>query len=166
MAGAIGIALIVVGIVVLFVLGARLPKRESPLKLLKPPPLPQRRPTELDVLDELERLGQAGRVKAESHERMRKWLRPFGVFGRLATYAALFLLLYAYWPDDISHKPFASLTLSDVFGTAAAIVITFVLIRALFEPSDDEGLKDAWGWLGVLIVAVAVLAIFYLSSPR
>jgi hypothetical protein len=65
--------------------------------------------------------------------------------------ASLFLLVYAYWPDDISHKPFASLTLSDVFGTVAAVGITFVLIRALFEPSDEDDIKDAWGWLGVVI---------------
>jgi hypothetical protein len=76
----------------------------------------------------------------------------------------LFLLLYAYWPADISHKPFASLTLSDVFGTVAAGGVGVALIRALFEPSDD-GIKDAWGWLGVLIAGLAVVAMFYFS-PR
>ena len=162
----IGIALIVVGIVVLFMLGARGPKRESPLKIVKPPPLPPTVQPQSNVFDELERLGQAGRAKAASEEQRRKWLRPFGVFGRLATYAVLFLLLYAYWPSDISHTPFASLTLSDVFGTVAAVAITFVLIRALFEPSDDDGIKDAWGWLGVLIAGLAILAVFYFSSPR
>jgi hypothetical protein len=76
----------------------------------------------------------------------------------------LFLLIYAKWPDDISHKPFASLTLSDVFGTAAAVVITFVLIRALFEPRDDDEIKDAWGWLGVVIAGLVAVAVFYFSS--
>jgi hypothetical protein len=166
MTEAIGIALIVGGIVVLFVLGARLPKRESPLKIVKPPLFPPTDQPQLSVFDELDRLGPAGRAKAESDEKLRKWLRPFGVFGRLTTYAVLFLLLYAYWPSDISHRPLASLTLSDVFGTVAAVAITLVLIRALFEPSDDDGIKDAWGWLGVLIVALAVLAVFYLSSQR
>jgi hypothetical protein len=78
--------------------------------------------------------------------------------------AVLFLLLYAYWPADISHRPFASLTLSDVFGTVAAGGVGVVLTRALFEPSDD-GIKDAWGWLGVLIAGLAVVARFYFS-PR
>jgi hypothetical protein len=150
MVDAIGGALIVVGIVVLILLGLRLPKRESPLKIVKPPPLPL-------TLDEVER---------QANEKRRKWLRPFGVFGRLATYAMLFLLLYVYWPKDISHIPFARLTLSDVFGTVAAVGIGGVLIIALLEPSDDDGIKDAWGWLGVLIGALAVLAAFYFSSPR
>jgi hypothetical protein len=88
---------------------------------------------------------------------MRKWLRPIGVVGRLAAYAVLFLLLYAYWPNDISHRPLVSLTLSDLFGTVAAVTITVVLIRALFEPSDDDG---AWGCLGVLIVSLRSMVFF------
>jgi len=156
----IGGALIAMGIVLLLVLRPHRPKRESALKIVAPPPLPPSDAApELNVLDELERLGQDGRAQAERDEKMRKWLRPFGVFGRLVSYAILFLLLYAYWPSDISHTPFASLTLSDVFGTVAAMGIAFVLIRALFEPSDDEGIKDAWGWLGVLIAGAAVIAV-------
>src|SRR6516162_2874564 len=53
---------------------------------------------------ERERLAKA---IAARNERRRKWLRPLGVFGRLATYAALFLILYAYSPGDISDKPLA-----------------------------------------------------------
>jgi hypothetical protein len=163
MTEAIGIALIAVGIVVLFVLGARLPKRESPPKIVKPPTLPPKDPPELNMLSEVERVGQDTRAIAERDEKRRKRLRPFGVFGRLVTYAVLFLVLYAYWPADISHKPFASLTLSDVFGTVAAAGIGIVLIRALFEPSDDDGIKDAWGWFGVLVAGAAMFAMLYFS---
>jgi hypothetical protein len=162
MTEAIGIGLIVVGVIVLFVLGARLPKRDSPQKV-KPPPSPPEDPPELNMVDEVVRLGQDTRLKAERDEKRRKWLRPFGVFGRLVTYAVLFLVLYAYWPADISHKPFASLTLSDVFGTVAAGGIGIVLIRALFEPSDDNGIRDAWGWLGVLVAGAAMFSMLYFS---
>jgi hypothetical protein len=159
----IGGALIVIGIVMLLVLGARRPKRENALKIKQPPP-PQPPPVPPPTWeDSFSSDLQEDDNMAESR---RKWLRPFGVFGRLATYAMLFLLLYVYWPKDISHIPFASLTLSDVFGTVAAVGIGGVLIIALFEPSDDDGIKDAWGWLGVLIGALAVLAVFYFSSPR
>jgi hypothetical protein len=94
-------------------------------------------------------------------EKQRIWLRPIGVFGRLVTYAVLFLLLYVYWPSDITQKPFASLTLSDIGGQVAAVSIGFLLIRALLDPSGADVIKDAWGWVGVLIVALAVLAVFY-----
>ncbi|WP_157785759.1 hypothetical protein [Bradyrhizobium liaoningense] len=73
---------------------------------------------------------------------------------------------YAYWPADISHKPFASLTLSDLLGTAAAVAIGFGLMRALFQPSDEDDIKDAWGWVGVGIVGLAAFAVFYFSPQR
>jgi hypothetical protein len=138
----IGTALIALGILVLFVMGARRPHRPSPLKL-RPPKPPTDKP-KLDALSALERLDHQAGTTAARNERTR-WLRPFGVFGRLVTYAVLFLLLYAYWPTDISHRPLASLTLSDLFGTVAPVGIGIVLIRALFEPSEDDGIKEAWG---------------------
>ncbi|MET4331357.1 hypothetical protein ABIB80_007217 [Bradyrhizobium sp. i1.15.2] len=176
----VGGTLIALGIVVLLVIGSRSPKRDSALKIkqsqrAQPPPtasaledliwhhendLP---PPEDYTAPERERKQQQAQAAVEKR---RKWLRPFGVFGRLATYAVAFLLLYAYWPADISHKPFASLTLSDLLGTAAAVAIGFGLIRALFEPSDEEDIKDAWGWVGVAIVGLAVVAMFYFSSQR
>ena len=50
-----------------------------------------------------------------------------------------------------------------VVGT---LVIGFGLLRALFEPSDDDGNRDALGWLGVLIATLAVIAAFYFLSPH
>jgi hypothetical protein len=106
-------------------------------------------------------------VERRANEERRKGLRPFGVFGRLVTYAVLFLLLYAYWPPDISHKPFASLTLSDVFGTVAAYGFGFALLVGLFNPSEVDEIRAAWGWLGVWIAALAGGAAFiYFLSPR
>jgi hypothetical protein len=177
----IGGTLIALGIVVLLAIGSRSPKRDSALNIKQPtppqpPPIPQKTLEDLIWADENDlplpedHTAHEGDRKWQqvqaALEKRRRWLRPFGVFGRLATYAVAFLLLYAYWPADISHKPFASLTLSDLLGTAAAVAIGFGLIRALFEPSDEEYIKDAWGWVGVAIVGLAVVAMFYFSSQR
>jgi hypothetical protein len=102
---------------------------------------------------------------AQRDEERRRWLWPIGVFGRLVTYAALFLILYTYWPEDIWQKPFASLTLSDIFVTACFIGMALGLIRALFKPSDDKEIKDIWGGIGALIIGgVVVGAIILLKS--
>ncbi|UPJ42771.1 hypothetical protein IVB40_01460 [Bradyrhizobium sp. 40] len=157
----VGVAFIALGAVVLFAMGMRLPKRRSLLHV-GPPPIPEPETPLADVLQQFER--QANE-QAQLNERRRKWLRPFSIFGRLAVYAVLFLVLYAYWPEDISHKPFANLTLSDVTKTVAAVVIALLLIRAVFEPSDDDGIKDAWGWIGILIVGgVGIGAILLLKQ--
>lgn len=156
----IGIASIALGIAVLFFIGKRLPERRSSLQL-RPPPLPPPEQQQTSVLYQIER---HARETAQRDEKRRRWLRPVGVFGRLATYAVLFLTLYAYWPEDISHKQFATLTLSDVAGTAAAIAFALLLIRALFEPDEDEGTKDAWGVIGILILGGAVIGALLLYS--
>jgi hypothetical protein len=82
-------------------------------------------------------------------------------FDRFATYAALFAALYIYWPKDISNTPLASLTLNDILGTAFAIAVGFFLIKNLFEPSEEDETKEAWGWLGVLMVFLAISALVY-----
>ncbi|OKO80408.1 hypothetical protein [Bradyrhizobium sp. AS23.2] len=161
MSEVVGIAFIALGAMVLFAMGIRLPKRPSPLHV-KPPPIPQ---PELPLTEVLQQFERQANEKAQLYERRRKWLRPFGIFGRLVIYAGLFLLLYAYWPEDISHQPFASLTLSDIAKTAAAIAIALLLIRAAFEPSEDEGIKDAWGWIGVVVLgSIGIGAILLFKS--
>jgi hypothetical protein len=109
----IGIVLIVIGILVLLVLGSRRPKRESPLKIQQPPPpepppvppptledliwsevndLPRSKSDVADAWNDLADAGNAWERKRLQEqavlEKRRRWLRPFGVFGRLATYAA------------------------------------------------------------------------------
>lgn len=123
----------------------------------QPPPLPLEEP---DVLQQIEALAAAGRIEEAQAEKRRRWLRPLGFVTRLHTYAALFLTLYLWAPKDISSTPLGSLTLSDIAGTVIFIGIGIVLIRALFEPSDDDGVKDAWGWFGVVLLSLFVVASF------
>jgi hypothetical protein len=104
----------------------------------------------------MERLAEFGRAKAEEDARDRKWLRPIGFVTRLLIYAALFLALYSCAPKDISHTPIGSLTPSDIGGTVAFVAIAILLGRALFNPSQDDEVKDAWGWLGVVVIGLAV----------
>ena len=119
------------------------------------------------MFEELDRLGQAGQIRAEEEAKLRPWLRPIGIFGRLLTYAALFWLLYTWAPKDISHTPLATLTLYDIGGTIIFAVIGIMLVRALFDPSDDDQIKNAWGWFGVVVLGVvAIGALFLLYAVR
>jgi hypothetical protein len=118
-------------------LGAR---RDSPLKL--GPSAPEQL-AETNVLHE-SRLRAGTTNNANNKEKLRKWLRPIGFFGRLATYAALLFALCQYAPKDISQTPFANLTLADVFNTALFVYIGFLLIRSLLNPPQSEESPDFW----------------------
>lgn len=107
-----------------------------------------------------------GRIKVVEDAKRRRWLRPLGFCGRLLTYAALFLLLYIWAPNDISKKPLATLTLSDIAGTIFFILIGLALVRALFQPSDDDQIKDAWGWVGVVLLGIVGIGALYLYNAR
>ncbi len=69
-------------------------------------------------------------------------------------------MVYLWAPKDISNTPLASLTLADIAGTAIFIGIGILLIRTLFEPSDDDRVKDAWGWFRVVLLSLFVVASF------
>jgi hypothetical protein len=172
MNGSLGVAVLGLGIFLFVVMVTGLllappspSTRESPLKLKPSPPTPEV-VAEPDVLDQLERLGEAGRIKAAEDAKNRRWLRPIGFFTRLLTYAALFSLLYIWAPNDISKTPLATLTLSDIARTIFFVGIGIVLIRALFDPSDDDQIKDAWGWFGVVLLGVVGIGALYLYSAR
>jgi hypothetical protein len=139
--------------------------RESPLNL-KSRPVPPTPSEEPDVFKHIEALAAASHIEEEQAAKNRRWLRPIGFVTRLLTYAALFIILYLWAPKDISNTPMAGLTLSDIAGTAIFVGIAIVLIRALFEPSDDDKVKDAWGWFGVVLLTLFVLAsIFLYKAP-
>src|SRR5260370_28433608 len=140
----LGIFLFVVMAIGLFLAPSSPSTRESPLKLWPSPP----------ALEQSERLGQGGRITVAEDAKNRRWLRPIGFVSRLLTYAALFLLLYIWAPNDISKTPLATLTLSNIAGTIFFVGIGLVLIRALFDPSADDQIKDAWGWFGVVLLGV------------
>jgi hypothetical protein len=148
----LGGTLIALVFVVVYVVGMRLPKRQSLLRVKAPAPPPPP-----------ENLEHIVRTIAERDEERRRWLWPIGVFGRLVTYAALFLILYVNWPEDVWQKPLAILTLSDIFGTVFAFALVLLLGRALFEPSNDEEIKDLWGGVGVLILGGVVVGAILLK---
>lgn len=108
--------------------------------------------SEPDVLDELEKYSRRARAEEAKKEKRRAWLRPLGLATRLLVYACLFLALYVFKPDDISQIPFAQLTLDKLGRTVGWIVITLGLIYWLFNPAEDDGVKDAWGWLGMIVL--------------
>lgn len=159
MVEAFAFALIATGIVVLFVIGSRRTRRASPLKLKPTPPAPEEVP-ETDLAKAME----TARIKAAEDAKIQWWLRPIGFVARLLTYAALGLALYVFAPQDISHTPFAALTLSDIISTFAFFAFAVVLVWALFNPSDDDDVRDAWGWLGVVILGAVALGLIYLLT--
>lgn len=140
------------------------PPGESPA-VATPPPLPDDYVLQ-DTFDQLARLGEAERTRAEEDAKIRPWLRPIGFCARLLTYATLFLLLYMWAPSDISNTPLGALTLSDIVKTAAFIGFGIVLVRALFRPSEDDGIRDAWGWFGVLLVCAIGIVVVYIYNMR
>jgi hypothetical protein len=108
----------------------------------------------------------AGASKAAEDAKVQRWFRPIGFVGRLIIYAALFLLLYLWAPKDISNTPLATLTLSNIAGTIFFFGAVILLIRALFNPSEDDQIKDAWGWLGVVILGGCGFGALYVYNAR
>ena len=98
-------------------------KRDSPLKIARPPPsaeagIDAKQPEWLETLDQFQRHSAA---RAEKDAKRRRWLRPIGFVARFLVYAAIFVVLYSYAPDDISDRPFASLTINDLIRTGMFI---------------------------------------------
>jgi hypothetical protein len=46
------------------------------------------------------------------------------------------------------------------------IAIGIALLRALFNPSESEQIKEAWGWLGVVMVIIVGIGTLYLYNLR
>jgi hypothetical protein len=117
---------------------------ESPLELPPIPPALEEVPAP-NVLEQSGSLAQARKIKG--------WLRPIGFASRLLTYAALLFTLYIWAPKDISNTPLATLALSDIARTVFFSGFALFLFRALCNPSEDGTIKDARGWLGLVILA-------------
>lgn len=107
------------------------------------------------------------RRRARGEYKERPWLRRLGFIARLVVYAALFLVLYAYWPDfNIGNRPLSTLTINDILVPVAWMLIGMFLIRALFNPDEEEFARDAWGWIGVILIAGFVLFAGFLYDHR
>jgi hypothetical protein len=75
-----------------------------------------------------------------------KWLRPIGFVARLLAYALIFIAAWVFKPDDISSMPLATLTIADILKSLVWFGVIIWLIRALFNPSDEEAARDGTGW--------------------
>jgi hypothetical protein len=94
-------------------------------------------------------------VKAKEKEN--RWLRPIGFVARLIVYAVIFLALWIFKPDDITSVPLASLTIADIAKTLLWAGAILLLIRALFNPSEEDAARDGWGGLGLVMIAACAL---------
>lgn len=159
----LGLFLLVVMVIGLLIARPSASTRDSPLKLEPNPPTLEE---VAGALEEFERFSEASRIEAAEDVENRRWLRPIGFVTRLLSYAALFVLLYIWAPKDISKTPLGTLTLSDIVGTVVFVGIGIVLVRALFNPSDDDQVKDAWGWFGVVLLGVVGIGALYLYNHR
>jgi hypothetical protein len=65
--------------------------------------------------------------------------------------------------SDFSSVPLSKLTIVYIVKTLFWGGTILLLIRALFNPSDEEAARDGWGGLGLLIIAACVLGGIALS---
>lgn len=147
--------ILIVGMMVALLL-AKPAERSPEAKPAEPSPELQR---SANLADHIE--VWSAKIEEAEDAKCRPWLRPIGFFTRLLVYGLIFWALYAWAPKDISNTPLGALTPSDILGTVAFFVLGYFLIRALFNPSDHDGVKNAWGWLGIVILGgVGVLALW------
>jgi hypothetical protein len=89
-------------------------------------------------------------------------LPRLGLLVRIMVYAALFFLLYAYWPKNIWDRPIGTLAAHEIITPIVFIILALFLIRALFNPADDDLIRRAWGWLGVVLIAASPMFASYI----
>jgi hypothetical protein len=155
----LGGALIVIGVAVLLLFLRLKRGKAGPSALAK---LVEDRRRE--ATKEAEIIEAAAQNRAKD-ERERIWLRPIGFVVRLIVYAALFFLVYLYAPNDILNTPLARLTLRDIFGAIGTASLVILLVMAFVNPSEDDEVKDAWGWIGVLIIVGGVISFALIRGP-
>jgi len=101
--------------------------------------------------------------------RRNAWLRKLGFVTRLFVYACLFGALYIFIPKGMSEgwlttRPFAELTLGDIGGPILWVGAGILLIRALFNPNPRPDFREAWGYFGLLLIAVFGGLYFYFHA--
>ena len=72
------------------------------------------------------------------------------------------MLLGAYFyigPKDLSQRTLGQLTVGEITGNVGFLVFIVVWVRALCNPMDDEKVKDAWGWLGIAMFCLGLVAL-------
>lgn len=112
--------------------------------------------------------GPRGQGAAPLHDdEVTRWLRPLGAVARVATYALIFLVLWRFRPDDISHVPLAALTLAQIAKTLAWIAAALLSGHALLNPTRDEAVLKGWGVFGLVLTGVlAIAAVFWAGAIR
>jgi cobalamin biosynthesis protein CobD/CbiB len=71
-------------------------------------------------------------------------------------------LLYAYWPKKIWDRPIGTLAAHEIITPIVFIILALFLIRALFNPADDDFIRRAWGWLGVVLIVASPMFASYI----
>jgi hypothetical protein len=107
--------------------------------------------------------------QARRENRGQAWAPVFlgiGVLARIFVYGWLFWLLYRWWPEGIGHRLLGPLTLGEVSRLVALAVVGILLFKALLNPIDEETIRRAWAWLGLLLVTVLVCVSLYFNLQR
>ncbi|HZD51571.1 MAG TPA: hypothetical protein VE175_00860, partial [Woeseiaceae bacterium] len=88
----------------------------------------------------------------------RPWLRRIGLAARLAAYGAVFFALYKSVPENIIDRPLATLTIRDIVYPLLWLGALLMLVKSLFNPTDDDAVRENWGKLGLSLIVVAIVA--------
>ena len=81
----------------------------------------------------------------------------------------LFGVLYVYGnpATNIFDKPLGTLSLGEIFRAVFFIGAAIFLLKALFNPSEDSAIRDAWTVIGaILIFGIGALVVYFYATHR
>jgi uncharacterized membrane protein YgdD (TMEM256/DUF423 family) len=101
---------------------------------------------------------------------LRAWwsenLPRLGFIARIVVYGVILLILYIKWPENKWDRPIGTLSIDNTITPIIFVVAVIFFIRALFSPADDDSIREAWGWVGVVLIVGAVLFAGFIYNSR